>query len=148
MKVVKAIPRSRSWPLGGAVLWSLAWMVVAFGHHVNEPVGVLSITINNTTYTGNPPALTLFERDPLSVYLALAVVCAALVFSVVDALGLARRAPGERSIVAVAAGALLVAFSLFGLLWGLLSIGVVGVLLIISSRLGYQAPPARPASHE
>ncbi len=124
------------------MLWSLVRIVVAFGYHINEPAGVLSITINNTTYTGNPPALSLFERDPLSVYLALTVVGAALAFSVVDALGLARRTPGERSIVAVVAGALLVAFSLFGLLWGLLSIGVVGVLLIVSSRPGHQTPPA------
>lgn len=148
METVKTLPHSRSWPLGGAVLWSLVWIVVAFGYHINEPAGVLSITINNTTYAGNPPALSLFQRDPLSIYLALAVVCAALAFSVVDALGLARRAPGERSIVAAVAGALLVAFSLFGLLWGLLSIGVVGVLLVISSRPGYRTPPAQPANHQ
>jgi len=45
-----------------------------------------------------------------------------------------RRKYSGRGTASVIVGALLVAFSLFGLLWGLASIGVVGLLLILASR--------------
>lgn len=120
------------------MLWSLVWVGVAFGYHIDEPAGVLSITINGHTYTGNPPALTLVERDPFSIYLGLAIVGAAILTAVIEATALTRRQSDARAVASAVGGGLLVAYSLLGLLWGLLSIGVVGGLLALSSR-----PPRR-----
>jgi len=41
--------------------------------HVPEPKGVLSVTINGRTYLGNPPALTLFQKDLVS-FVTVAIV--------------------------------------------------------------------------
>lgn len=50
-----------------------------------------------------------------------------------------RRKDSRPGVPSLIVGALLTAFSLFGLLWGLLSIGVIGLLLMLASR------PLKPA---
>jgi len=136
--------RTRSWPLYVAALWALVCLVVAFTYHINQPIGVLSVTISGHTYTGFPPALTLFESDGASVLVIAGVVACALLMAVIDHKVRQRRNYGGPGIASAIVGVLLVAFSLFGLLWGLASIGVVGLLLIIAS----QAPAAKVTAPE
>ncbi|HEY5093280.1 MAG TPA: hypothetical protein VII60_08435 [Acidimicrobiales bacterium] len=117
-----------------ATLWTLIIVVVVFWYHVAEPIGVLSITVNGHTYTGNPPALTLFEKDGVS---SLTIVIVPLVGLLVGAASLevrTRRRTSAQGAAALIVGACLALFSLFGLLWGVASIGVVGALVILSAR--------------
>lgn len=116
-----------------ATLWTLVIVMVVFWYHVAEPTGVLSITVNGHTYTGNPPALTLFEHDTIS---GLIIVIAPLFAVLVGAASLElriRRHTSSEGVVALAVGGLVTFFSLFGLLWGVASIGVVGVLVLLSA---------------
>ncbi len=128
----------RRWPVALAATWALLWLGVAFAYHINEPSGVQSITVNGQTYVGSPPALSLFERDNFSVLLATVLVTVAILVTFLDVSRRRRRADANPGPASVVAGSLLVAYSLLGLLWGLLSIGVVGLLLILASR------PLRP----
>jgi hypothetical protein len=117
-----------------AALWTLLIVVVVFMYHIAEPSGVLGITINGHTYAGNPPALTLFERDAVG---ARNIVAAPLIGLLVGAASLqrrTRRGTSTPSVLATVVGAFLALFSLFGLLWGVASIGAVAVLVILSAR--------------
>ena len=139
-------PFNRRWFVVPAALWALLWTFVVFCYHINEPVGMLSLTTNGHTYIGNPPALTLFERDRMSVWLALAVAGAAFCVTAAEILiQRHRRSPGHAMISRVAGG-LLIAYSVLGLLWGLASIGVVGSLVVLSSTVSKRAtfPAAQP----
>jgi uncharacterized membrane protein YhaH (DUF805 family) len=64
------------------------------------------------------------------------VVAVAILVALIDVTVRGRRDVGSAGIATAIVGALLVAFSLFGLLWGLASVGVVGLLLILASRPG------------
>ena len=57
----------------------------------------------------------------------------------------ARRDVGSVGIATAIVGALSVASSLFGLLWGLASVGVVGLLLILASRPGVTMVTPNPS---
>ena len=103
---------------------------VLLGYHLPEPLGVTSITTNGHTYVGNPPALTLFERDPVSFVTITVTLGVGLLVSLADLGGRCVRrstAPGTATMVA---GAVVVLVSLFGLFLGLLGVGVVGLLLV------------------
>lgn len=116
-----------------ATLWTLVIVVVVFWYHVAEPKGILSITVNGHTYTGNPPALTLFESDAVS---AIDIVIAPAIGLLVGAASLevrSRRRSSAPWAVALIVGGCVALFSLFGLLWGVASIGVVGVLVLLSA---------------
>jgi chromate transport protein ChrA len=110
--------------------------VAAVVHHINEPAGVSSVTYDGHTYVGNPPAVSLFERDRSWFLIMTIIVVVAILVAFIDVTVRGRRNSGNAGIASAVAGALLVLFSLFGLLWGLASIGVVGLLLILASRPG------------
>ena len=117
----------------GATLWTAIIVLVVFTYHLPEPAGVLGITINGHTYTGNPPALTLFQRDPVSAF---TIVIAPLVGLLAGAASLEvrwRRQSSAQGAPALVVGACLALFSLFGLLWGVASVGVVGGLVALSA---------------
>jgi hypothetical protein len=118
--------------LGLAVAWSAVAIVVLLSYHVAEPVGMTSITTNGHTYFGNPPALTLLQRDPVSLVIIVLVlgigVLASSIDMVIRVVQHATRAGG----VAIGAGVLVFLVSFFGLLVGVASIGVVGILLALS----------------
>lgn len=115
-----------------AIAWSVVAVVVLLRFHVAEPLGVKSITTNGHTYFGNPPALTLFQRDPVSfVIIALVLGVGVLASSVDMAIRVGQHATRAGG-VAIGAGALVFLVSFFGLLVGIASIGVVGILLVLS----------------
>ncbi len=132
MKVVNL--RDRRWPLSVAALWASAWLVGAFIYHVNQPIGELTVTIGGHTYTGDPPALTLYQSDAAAVLVLTAVVATALLAVLVDVAVRRRRNYEGVGVASVIVGGLLLVFSLFGLLWGVASFGVVGALLLLASR--------------
>ena len=115
-----------------AIAWSVVAVVVLLSYHVAEPLGMKSITTNGHTYFGNPPALTLYQRDPVSFVIIALVLGVGVLASSVD---MAIRV-GQRAIraggVAIGAGVLVFLVSFFGLLVGIASIGVVGILLVLS----------------
>jgi hypothetical protein len=125
-------PASRLTFLGLAIAWSAVAVVVLLSYHVAEPLGMKSITTNGHTYFGNPPALTLFQRDPVSFVIIVLVLGVGVLASTVD---MAIRV-GQRTTraggVAIGAGVLVFLISFFGLLVGVASIGVVGILLVLS----------------
>lgn len=132
-------PFSRWWSLAAAWLWAGVWVLVVFEYRIKQPAGELSVDVDGHTYYGHPPTLTIFERDPVSVHLALAIVGAALLVSSIEALVLSlRRSPG-RGVVSLLSGVLVGIYSLFGLFWGLASIGVIGGLLFITGLRGRTA---------
>jgi hypothetical protein len=125
---------ARLWPVALAAVWACIWIEVAVNYHINEPIGELSVTYGGHTYAGNPPAVTLFERDGVWVLIMTTIVVSALLVSLIDVTVRSRRNFGGIGITSMISGGLLVAFSLFGLLWGLASIGVVGLFLILASQ--------------
>ncbi len=118
--------------LGLALLWAILVVVILARYHVPEPLGATAVTTNGHTYFGNPPALTLPESDPFSF----AVITVTMGLGIVVAIGdlVVRK---MRNITgwgngAVVAGVVVILMSVFGLLWGLASVGVDGALLILS----------------
>lgn len=115
-----------------AIAWSVVAVVVLLSYHVAEPLGMKSITTNGHTYFGNPPALTLYQRDHVSFVIIALVLGVGVLASSVD---MAIRV-GQHAIraggVAIGAGVLVFLVSFFGLLVGIASIGVVGILLVLS----------------
>jgi hypothetical protein len=105
----------------------------------------LSITVNGHTYTGNPPALTLFENDTVSgLIIVIAPLFAVLVGAASLELRIRRRTSAE-GVIALVVGGLVAFFSLFGLLWGVATIGVVGVLVLLSA-LSIKTVPVETAA--
>lgn len=118
--------------LAVAFVWSAITVVVCLRYHVPEPSGVLSVTTNGHTYTGHPPALTLYQRDPVALVNIVIAVSVGLLIATAD---LVRRAVGRTTRMSVAAiiiGAVVFLYSLFGLLLGVASLGVIGALLMLA----------------
>ncbi len=124
----------RRLPLVAASAWALLWLVVAFTYHINQPLGELGVTVGGHTYTGNPPALTLYENDQAGITVLTAAVAIAITVSAMDVMVRRSRNYQGIGVTSAIAGGLLLVFSLFGLLWGLVSFGIVGLLLILASR--------------
>jgi len=97
-------------------LWAVGVGVFIFGYHINEPVGELSVTTSGRTYVGNPPALTLYEKDRVTWEIALLLIGLVLVAGVTDLLIRTLRHSNGLGILAIAGGGLLVLYSLFGLI--------------------------------
>lgn len=133
----------RSWiVLGLALLWSGVAIAVLLGYHVPEPHGMTSITTNGHTYVGDPPALTLSQRDPVSFVTSAVTLGAGLLVGLIDLSARHIQRTSRLGIGAIVAGAAVLLVSLFGLLLGLLGVGVVGGLLIVSGlpqrrRIGF-----------
>jgi hypothetical protein len=123
----------RSWLLIGlAVLWSGVAVAVLLRYHIPEPLGMTSITTNGHTYTGDPPALTLLQRDPVSFVTIAVTLGAGLFVGLIDLILRFNRSTARVGVGAIVAGSLVLLVSLFGLLPGLLGVGVVGIFLIAS----------------
>ncbi|MHB1087864.1 MAG: hypothetical protein ACYC19_03755 [Acidimicrobiales bacterium] len=118
--------------LGVALLWSGVAVAMLLGYHVPEPLGMTAITTNGHTYYGNPPALTLFERDPVSFVTVSIILGAGLLVATADLIVRSARRTPRAGTAAIVAGAIVVLISLFGLLIGVAGVGVVGALLIAS----------------
>jgi hypothetical protein len=110
----------------------LVAVLVMLRYHSPEPVGMRSITTNGHTYVGDPPALTLFERDPVAFSSMVVVVGAGLLVATLDLALRALRPSPRPGVAAVIAGGVVALFSLFGLLLGVASLGVIGALLVLS----------------
>lgn len=117
-----------------AFVWALLIVAVCLRYHVPEPNGVRSITTNGHTYDGNPPALTLLERDPVSFAAIVVALGAGLVVATTDVALRTIQRSTRVCVAAVVIGVVMVAFSFFGLLLGLASLGVVGTLLALSGQ--------------
>ena len=104
-------------------------------YHINEPVGMTSITTNGHTYYGDPPALTLLERDPVSFSIITIALGLGLLVALVDLEVRRIRGLSGYGVGAVFAGIGMIVFSLLGLLWGLASVGVDGALMVLAGLL-------------
>jgi hypothetical protein len=118
--------------LATGALWSLAFATFIFSYHIDEPRGMLTITTGGRTFTGNPPALTLYERSGVVWVIALFIVGFVILCGTADLLYRTVRRLIGPGLVAIVAGGLLVAYSLFGLLYGLLGVGTIGALVILA----------------
>ena len=114
-----------------ATLWGVAVAVFIFAYHINEPIGVLTVTTGGRTFAGNPPALTLYERDGAIWEIASFLIGLVLVAGLADLLFRAERRITGPGVLAMVAGGLLVLYSLFGLIYGLLGVGAIGILVIL-----------------
>lgn len=104
-------------------------------YHINEPVGMTGITTNGHTYYGDPPALTLLERDPVSFSIITIALGLGLLVALVDLEVRRIRGLSGYGVGAVFAGIGMIVFSLLGLLWGLASVGVDGALVVLAGLL-------------
>jgi hypothetical protein len=118
--------------LGIAIAWAALVLVILTHYHVPEPAGVRSITTNGHTYYGNPPALTLLESDPVSFVVITIAMGLGIVVGLVDLVVGKIRDQSGWGRGAVIAGVGMVLFSLFGLLFGLATVGVDGALVVLS----------------
>jgi hypothetical protein len=114
-----------------ATLWGVGVTLFIFGYHINEPSGVLTVTTGGRTFAGNPPALTLYERDGVIWEIALILIGLVLVAGLADLVFRAHRRITGPGLLAIVAGGFLVLYSLFGLIYGLLGIGTIGILVIL-----------------
>jgi hypothetical protein len=114
-----------------ATLWAIGVARFIFGYHINEPSTVLSVTTGGHTFVGHPPALTLYERDGPIWEVALVLTGLVLSAGAIDLVVRTARRSVRPGVLAFGAGGLLVAYSLFGLVYGLLGIGTIGVLVIL-----------------
>ncbi|MHB1208199.1 MAG: hypothetical protein ACYC1I_00650 [Acidimicrobiales bacterium] len=115
-----------------ALLWSGVAVGILLGYHVPEVPGMTSITTNGHTYYGNPPALTLFERDPVSFVTVSITLGAGLLVATIDLIASSMQRITRSGTAAVVSGAIVLLISLFGLLVGVAGVGVVGIFLIAS----------------
>jgi hypothetical protein len=115
-----------------AFVWAILAIFVQVDYHINEPLGIKSITTNGHTYFGNPPALTLFQRDPVSLYIIAIVLGVGIFVSAIDLIARTHQRSTRAGVVAIGAGVFICLFSLFGLQVGVASIGVAGALVILS----------------
>lgn len=123
---------ARRWPLIVAAGWALLWLGISYVYHINEPAGIRGIA--------NPPALTLYQRNSLLVVYSMIAVILAFFIAAIDVEVRQRRHSRRRGRLSVVAGSLLVVFSLFGFVWGLVSVGVVGLLILVASRPATTSP--------
>ena len=108
------IARRRRWALlAFAAVWTVVVTVVVWRYHIDEPKGELGVTINGVTYSGNPPALTLRERDATAAMLLVVVPSAAVVVGVLESLVRSRDERPGIGVAAVTAGGCVIVFSLF-----------------------------------
>jgi ABC-type uncharacterized transport system permease subunit len=122
-----------------ASLAAVAIAAGALGLHFNEPVGILEMTVNGHTYRGSiqhPPALTLFERDQFSVIFAGALVSVVLIAAWTELVVRTLRGKTGVGSVAIAAGGLLALLSFFGLVYGVVTLGTLGALVVWSGVAG------------
>ena len=122
-----------------ASLWALGVAIFIFGYHIGEPHGVLTVNVGGRTYAGNPPALTLYQKDGVIWEVALLIVVLVILSGAVDLVHRTVRRLTAPGVVAIVAGGLLVAYSLFGFVYGLFGLGTIGVLVILSGL------PMRPS---
>ena len=120
--------------LGLAFIWAVAVIFILTRYHMPEPRGMTSITTNGHTYYGNPPELTFRERDPVSFAVILIVMGVGLVVATIDLFARHwRKSPGI-ALGAVVAGVLVILVSFFGLFAGVFTVGIDGVLLVLSGQ--------------
>jgi hypothetical protein len=115
-------------------LWAVGVGLFVFGYHINEPVGELSVTTGGRTYVGNPPALSLYEKNGTTWEIALFLIGLVLIAGATDLVVRTLRQSTGLGILAIAGGGLLVLYSLFGLIYGLLGIGTIGILVVLVGR--------------
>lgn len=115
-----------------ASVWALGVASFIIGYHIDEPHGVLTISVGGRTYAGNPPALTLYQKDGVIWEIALLMVGLVIGLGAADLLFRTVRRLAVPGFVAIVAGGLLVAYSLFGLVYGLLGVGTIGVFVILA----------------
>lgn len=143
-------PPLRTWSVAGRLAflaaaggWAGAVVAFVYGDHRPQPSTPWLERDGHTFFT-HPPALTLAQRDPVSATIVTVVMATVVGIAAVDlAVRIVRRTtrPG---VVALGAGGVLVLFSLFGLLFGLLGIGPAGVLVALSGlAMRPQAPLGR-----
>lgn len=117
-----------------AVVWAVVALVVVTRVHLDQPRGETSVTINGHTYRGSPVTLTLAQSRPGLLVTMLVTLVAALAIGIGDFLLRVTHQQRRPGFGAIGAGALVGLLSLFGLIWGIASLGVVGALLILSAR--------------
>jgi hypothetical protein len=121
-----------------AIAWAILTLIALTRYHVDQPLGEKSVTTGGHTYYGNPPALTLRQSDPVSFFIiAITLVVGTLVATVDLVVRRLKRSRGWAT-GAVIAGADMIVFSLFGLLLGLATMGVVGALLVLAGTMSRQ----------
>jgi hypothetical protein len=112
-------------------LWAVGVGLFIFGYHINEPVGELSVTTGGRTYVGNPPALSLYEKDGATWEIVLLLIGLVFVAGVTDLLIRTIRQSTGLGVLSMAGGGILILYSLFGLIYGLLGIGTLGILVVL-----------------
>lgn len=133
MSVFEKDFRKASIFVGLAFIWSMVTLILLLRYHIDEPLGTTSVSLNGHNYFGNPPALTLLQRDPVSFTIVVGVLIAGLLISVSDLVLRILFHAERRGKTALVTGSSMVVFSLFGLVWGLASVGIVGLLIFFSA---------------
>jgi hypothetical protein len=133
--------------------WNVRWLLSAYGWTII--CGVVACTapltsnnVSSLTPSGGlrPPAReTLFTNTHALVLASGAVVVALLGVGTVELLMRLRRRRTERGMVATILAGSLMAFSVFGLVFGVLSLGLIGFFVLRSaSGLRTDAEPHVP----
>lgn len=103
--------------LFAGVVWEFVIVVVVFRYHSAHFYGQ-----------------TLYVNDAVSSVSIVLVPLGRLVVGFIDLLVRTRRSLRGPGVAAMSVGGCVALFSLFGLLWGLVSVGVVGLLIVLTGQ--------------
>lgn len=128
-----------------AMLWSgAATAVLTLDHIFGQPSTVWLQVGSRTSYTHYPPP-TLVQRDHVSAEIILTAVWIAVLVGFGDLIDRSSRRSPRSGGPAIFAGGMLIAFSLFGLAYGVLGLAPLGVLIMLSGqRTRLRSPSASP----
>ena len=130
-----------------AALWMLVVVVVVATYHLSAGPPTIWKSVCPTpdrcvNYFTHPRALSLLERDPVSGAFVLGAMAVGVLVGFADAMMAARSRQGSSGVASIIAGVLVVLFSMFGLLYGIASIGLVGLLIVLSGLEGRKVTQA------
>ena len=119
--------------LGIALFLFALELYIFLNYHVSEGRGVTSVVINGHTFIGNPPAVTFSERDPVSFLIVVLTMSSAVLISLIDLIFRYFSNPTWSGKPSLIVGSIIILISLRGLIWGFLSLGVIGIFIVLSA---------------
>jgi len=117
--------------LAAAIVWAYGAAVFITGYRMARQ-GTPFLETGGHIYYTHPPAQTLLEKDPVSFRIALVLIGVCVVASTIELIVRLWLKRSKVGIVAVTAGGLVAIYSVFGLLFGILGLGPIGLFLVLS----------------
>ena len=111
--------------------WCVGWLIAAFAWALMTTCVIAAYHVQGFT-TGS--SVTLLQKDRFLFTIAIGAVWFTVLAGIVDLTVRSWRKSASLGVFSLITGSLLVLYSLFGLVFGVLGIGLVGVFVMLSAR--------------